>query len=304
MRFLELLIVFFFDFLVNLICKYCKEKSESNILGKKGRNQKSTYHKLSRNSKCEQAWSDEYTLNPNITDGQVKLHVLSCRYIKIDLNIKIDIVKYAYKSKKRKVNDQEINDVPMPTPSLSPPPIPQEITSPPPINISTPSKSPPSISNELDSSKSLNITKPTALNSNNNMLLNYLLNLINNEIDKYDYSNYTELDKQSILKYKLSDSLSMLAHVANSHYDIECNSVSLVSTSNHHLVHSITTPTPPTLSNQSFDYLLCKMFPRKSKALDTSTWNNQSISFQAAADAKEMIESGNGIIDDIDVSIE
>ena len=96
---------FYFDFLVNLICKYCKGKNKSNILGKKGRNQKSTYRKLSRNSKCEQAWSDEYALNPNITDGQVKLHVLSCRYIKIDSKFKIDIVKYTHKSKKRKVNN-------------------------------------------------------------------------------------------------------------------------------------------------------------------------------------------------------
>lgn len=199
---------------------------------------------------------------------------MSCRYIKIDPKFKINVVKYAHKRRKRKVNDQEINDVPMPTPSLSPPPIPQEITSPPPINIPTLSKSSPSISNELDSSKSLNITKPTALNSNDNMLLNYLLNLINNEIDKHDYSNYTELDKQSVLKCKPSDSLSMLAHIADSHHDTECNSVSLVSTSNHHLVHSTTTPILPTPSNESFDHLLHKMFPRKSKSLDTSTWNN------------------------------
>ena len=63
----------------------------------------------------------------------------------------------------------------------------------------------------------------------------------------------------------------MLAHVADSHYDTECNSVSLVSTSNHYLVYPITTPIPSTPSDESFNHLLRKMFLRKSKALDTST---------------------------------
>ena len=68
----------------------------------KGRNQKTTYRLLSKNNKCGQAWSKKCTSNPNITDGQVKLHVLSCRCIKIEPKFKMEVVKYEHKRKKEK----------------------------------------------------------------------------------------------------------------------------------------------------------------------------------------------------------
>ena len=133
-----------FNYPASIIYKHCKDKTENRILGKKGREQKANYRLLSKHSKCEQRWSNKYSSNPNITDGQVELHVLSCRCIKLKPRFKIEIVKCQHKRKKRKVMEEHNNNFSMPVPSPSPLP----------IAIPTPSPSPPPI------------TKPTQLSPN------------------------------------------------------------------------------------------------------------------------------------------
>ena len=86
-----------FNYPASLICKHCKDKTENKILEKK-EEKKATYRLLSKNSKCEQRWSNEYSSNPNITDGQVKLHVLSCRHM-IKPRFKIETLKHQHKRK-------------------------------------------------------------------------------------------------------------------------------------------------------------------------------------------------------------
>ena len=80
------------DFPKRLTCNFCLRKIE--IGDKKGRVQNPTFRLTSKSSKCEQLWSGNYANKPNIADGQVELHVFSCRHVKVEPRFQLNIVDY------------------------------------------------------------------------------------------------------------------------------------------------------------------------------------------------------------------